>query len=246
MKKRWILTALMVIIFSFLAQEAECGITLKALVVNPSKTKTQTAQLKAYLPKEASADDVIDLGDLKIDYDIEKGLYFVHQKYKLKPGESISREIEIKDVWVISKAEIDDLTRQAADLAERLKGTAYFNMAVTLQKDIESKAEEIMNRQEKALNANPRAHIGAYRSNMNTLDETTASLAKLEKMVEELQEDKGSGSEKIHVKATWRLIVAMVVALGVLSFIFFVIWNRQAAVEGAKRKAEQGDKKISF
>jgi len=37
--------------------------------------------------------------------------------------------------------------------------------------------------------------------------------------------------ERIYIKATWKLIIAMIVALGILSFAFFIIWNRQAAIE---------------
>jgi len=242
MRRKWVGLILMAIIFCLLAKEAGCGIILKTLVVNPSKTKTQTAMLKAYLPKETTAEDVVDLGDLKIDYDIGKGLYYVHQKYELKPGESVSREIEIKDVWVISRAEIEALTRQAKELAEKLKGTSYFEMADALQKDIENKSVEILERQERAIDTNPQTHIGAYRSNMKTLGQTNTALAKLEKMVDDTKDADGAGTDRIHVKATWQLIVAMIIALGLLSFVFFVIWNRQAAIEGNRRKAEQGDK----
>ncbi len=234
------------IIFCLLAAEAECNITLKTLVVNPSKTKTQTAILKAYLPKEATAEDVVDLADLKIDYDIQKGLYFVHQRYELAPGESISREIEIRDVWVISSAEIDSLLSQAKELAEKLKGTSYYDMAVALREDIESKAREILERQERAMDALPQTHIGAYRKNVKILDSTNVKLARLEKMLAETKAAAGPKVERIHVKATWKLIVAMIIVLGLLSFTFFFIWNRQATIEDTKRKVELEEKKTNL
>ena len=247
MRRKWIGLILMVIIFCFLATEARCNIVLKTLVVNPSKTKTQTAILKAYLPKEATADDIVDLGDLKIDYDIQKGLYFVYNKYELKPGESVSREIEIKDVWVISKEDMGFLTSQAKKLAEKLKDTIYYTMAITLQKDIESKCSEILNRQEKAMDALPQTHIGAYRKNINVLDLTNIKLARLEKMVTETKAAKNpEAAERIHVQATWKLIVAMIIVLGVLSFVFFIIWNRQATIENTKQKIGLEEKKTSL
>lgn len=247
-RRKWAGLILMVIIFCFLAKEARCNIVLKTLVANPSKTKTQTATLKAYLPKEATAEDVVDLGDLKISYDIEKELYFVYQEYELEPGESIVREIEIKDVWVISKAEIDSLSDQAGKLAERLKDTPYFDMAVTLQKDIEDKVSDILERQEKAADAMPQTHIGTYRKNVKILGKASNNLTRLEQLVMETGNSSGSNSsgiEKVHVKATWQLIVAMVVVLGVLSFVFFIIWSRQAAIESTKQKIESEEKKTT-
>ncbi len=222
------------IIFCLLAIEAQANIILKTVIVNPSKTKTQTALLKVYLPKEAANEDVVDLGDLEIDYDIEKGLYFVYQEYELKPGESINREIEIKDVWVIPEEDVGSLPTRAKELAERLRGTAYFDMAVTLQKDIESKAMDILERQKEAMTVPPQAHIGVYRKNIKILDLTNAKLTKLEKLAAELKITDITDSpkdERIYIKATWKLIIAMIVALGILSFAFFIIWNRQAAIE---------------
>jgi len=222
------------IIFCLLAIETQANIILKTVIVNPSKTKTQTALLKVYLPKEAANEDVVDLGDLEIDYDIEKGLYFVYQEYELKPGESINREIEIKDVWVIPEEDVGSLPTRAKELAERLRGTAYFDMAVTLQKDIESKAMDILERQKEAMVVPPQAHIGVYRKNIKILDLTNAKLTKLEKMAAELKITDITDSpkdERIYIKATWKLIIAMIAALGILSFAFFIIWNRQAAIE---------------
>ena len=239
----------MAIIFCFLAKEARCNIILKTLVVNPSKTKAQTAVLKAYLPKEATAEDVVDLGDLKISYDIEKELYFVYQEYELEPGASVTREIEIKDVWVISKAEIDSLLDQVGKLVERLKETPYFDMAVKLQKDIEDTASDILERQEKSVTDMPQAHIGAYRKNMKIMGSVSNDLARLEQLALETGTSSGSnnsGIEKINVKATWKLIVAMIVVLGVLSFVFFIIWSRQAAIESTKQKIESEEKKTSL
>ncbi len=241
MRRKYNILILLVMIVCFLAlaEEALSGVVMKTLVVNPSKTKTQTARLKAYLPKEVTPEDIIDIGDLKIDYDIGKGLYYVHQRYKLKPGQSVTREIEINDVWVISKESIEALVRQAKELAEKLKDTPYYDMALKLQQEIEDKTEDIMKKQEEAMDAKPQTHIGAYRINVKTLDSANDSLDKLEKMIIEAKEEDEGKPDRIHVQATWRLIIAMVVALGVLSFIFFIIWNRQAAIEASKNKSEQ-------
>ncbi len=130
MSKRKLIILVILILLWTMSHElwtpsAQASIVLKTLVVNPSESKTQKALLKAYLPEEAKPEDIVELGDLKIDYDIEKNLYYVYKELELAPGESVSRSIEIKDVWIISQAELEALTGRAGELVEALRKTAY-------------------------------------------------------------------------------------------------------------------------
>ncbi len=245
MKKLIVLFFLCTMVYGLCINQAEANIVLKSTVVNPSTTKTQTAVLRAYLPKEVSPEDIVDLGDMKIDYDIARGLYYVYKECELGPGESIMRSIEIKDVWVISAAEIDALTGQAREIVEKLKKSAYFDTAVSLQKDIEAKSGEILTRQDRVANALPQTHIAVYRENVETLGSIKTSLARLDDLLlkAELSGAKGPPKEKVSVKATWWMIVAVVISLGLLSFVFFVIWHRQATgiseTKEKKRETEE-------
>ena len=241
MKRKWTILITLILLggmgSGLWTNYAHASIVLKTMVVNPSQTKTQTAVLKAYLPKEAKPEDVAELGDLKIDYDVERGLYYVYKEFELAPGESVNRSIEIKDVWIISKTELEALIGRTKELVEALKETAYFDMAVSLQKDLEEKSREVLNKQERAMNALPQTHIAVYRDNAETFDSMKIVLERLEKMFIESRIDSGA-TEKVSVKSTWRLIVAMIIALGLLSFVFFIIWHRQAAIEETKKKVE--------
>jgi len=218
---------------------AQANIILKTMVVNPSQIKTQTAMLKAYLPKEAKPEDVAELGDLKIDYDVGKGLYYVYKEVELAPGESASRSVEIKDVWIISKTELEVLTGRAKELVEALKKTVYFDKAVILQTDLEEKSSEISNKQEQALNALPQTHIAVYRDNAETLDSMKIMLAKLEKMFIESKIATGGTAEKVSIKATWWVILGVIIALGLISFIFLIIWHRQAGITALEQKTKE-------
>ncbi|MBU3933555.1 MAG: hypothetical protein KKH11_02670 [Candidatus Omnitrophica bacterium] len=227
------------IILCLLAGQAEASIILKTMVVNPSKTKTQTALLKAYLPKETKPEDIVELGDLKIDYDVEKTLYYVYKEFDLEPGESVSRSIEIKDVWIISQSELDSLTGRAKELVEALKKTAYFDTAITLQKDIEQKSSDVLEKQEQAMDALPQTHIAVYRDNVEALGSIKQVLARLEKLVIESKVAAGAATERVSVKATWWVILGVIVALGLLSLAFFIIWHRQAGITALKQKEEE-------
>lgn len=222
-----------------LAAESEGNIVLKSLVVNPSQTKTQTAILKAYLPKEVKPQDIVDLGDLKINYDVERALYYVYQQYELAPGESITRQIEIQDVWVISQVDLDSLTNRAKELVDALRKTVYFDTAVTLENDIEAKTNEILAKQEETKDALPQTHIAVYRENKERFNAVKGIIAKLEKMVVHTKTSTlGETQEKVFVKTTWWLIIGVIILLGLLSLVFFVIWQRQAIVVEDKKKME--------
>ena len=227
--------------------QAEANIIFKSTVVNPSTTKTQTAVLKGYLPKETKPEDIIDLGDMKIDYDVAKGLYYVHKECELAPGESVMRSIELKDVWVISAAEIDALTGQAKEIVEKLKKTVYFDTAVSLQKDIEVRSGEILTKQDGAANALPQTHIAVYRENVETLDSIKNDLAQLDDMLLRTKLSKaeeGSLREKVSVKATWWIILVVIISLGLLSIVFFIIWHRQATGIGEIKDKKMEEEEI--
>lgn len=245
-RRKWIILITLCLLwtmdYGLWTTESQAGIVLKTMVVNPSRTKTQTALLKAYLPKEVKPEDVVNLGDLKIDYDVEKGLYFVYKEFELSPGESASRSVEIKDVWLISKAELTALTGRAKELVEALKKTTYFDVAVVLQKGLEEKSNEVLNKQEQAMTALPQTHIAVYRDNVEIFDSMEVTLAKLENML--IEAKIGGGGERVSVKATWWVILGVIIALGLISFVFFIIWQRQAqsAVLEQKTKESSQDK----
>ncbi len=236
-KSKWLIVILLcAIVYGLGLKEAECKpVVLKSLIVNPSKTKTQQAMLKAYLPKEAKPEDIIDLGDLKIDYDITEGLYYVYKEFELAPGESAMRQIEIEDVWVITREELDSLSARAKELVEQLRETAYIETAIGQQRDIGDKITDILAEQEKAMDAIPQTHIAAYRRNQKSVDSIEDTLAKLEQKVIEVKVISGPPVGRVSVRASWWVILAVIISLGVLSLIFFIIWHRQAI----KQKEEQ-------
>ncbi len=241
-KSKWIVVILLCTMACGLwTKEAECrNIVLKSLVVNPSKTKTQTAMLKAYLPKETKPEDIIDLGDLKIDYDITNALYYIYKEFKLAPGESTMRQIEIKDIWVLSREEVDSLNVRAKELFEQLRETAYVKTAIIQQRNIKNKVADILTRQEKAMDAIPQTHIAAYRQNQEAVGSIKDMLAELEKMVIEAKIISGPAAGRVSVRASWWVILAVIISLGVLSLIFFIIWHRQAGITVTQdRKKEE-------
>ena len=239
--KKYLVLILLGIIFLLSVQEARCSIVLKTMVVNPSRTKTQKATLKAYLPREAKPEDIVDLGDLRVDYDIEKGLYYVHRQVMLEPGESALRKVEIKDIWIVSERELGALSEQAKEFVKKLNNSNYYDTAVALSKDIDKRQADVIKTQNEAADALPQTHIAAYRSNMEKMDKMKANIAKLEKMLLDYKlATSGIASERVRVRVSWGIILAIIISLGLLSFAFFIIWHKQAGVlKPAGHEAEE-------
>lgn len=206
------------------------SVILNVMVVNPSATKTQKAILKAYLPKEAKPEDIIDASDLQVTYDIEKGLYYAFKEFELAPGEMVKRSVHIKDIWIIRESELESMLTRADDILKELKGTPYIDTAVTLKKDMDDKNVNILAKQKEAANALPEPHIAAYRRNLDIIEVMKADLVELESMLSRAKPASGVAVKRIFVKASWWIILAVIGSLLLLSFIFFFIWHKQAAV----------------
>src|SRR3989338_11516606 len=78
-------------------------IVLKILVVNPSDTETKEFTIHSALPPEVKAGDVLDTDGLSVEYDSAAGLYILSGTIRLQPKQSLSKEIVLEDVWVISE-----------------------------------------------------------------------------------------------------------------------------------------------
>jgi hypothetical protein len=169
------------------------SVILKILVVNPSQTETQAIPVKVYLPKEVNSKDITNLGGLKLEYDQEAGMYFVHDEVTLGPGQSITKTVEIKDVWVFTEEQLSPLVTRARESAKQLEKTPYAEKAAGIVVEIERKVEEILKKQRETA-TNPAEHIRAYRQAITTVATIEQDLSALEKLKPEGSE--GEGQEK--------------------------------------------------
>ncbi|MFC1631103.1 hypothetical protein ACFL1I_05260 [Candidatus Omnitrophota bacterium] len=240
---KWLIIVLLgVVVSGLLAGEVQAAeVILKTLVVNPSRFKAQVATLKTYLPKEVTPDDIIDLADLKIDYDVTKGLYFVHKDIKLAPSETATRAIKIEDVWLVSMPELETINRRARELTKGLKESANFNQALKLQKEIEAQNNQILSKQARAKDALPQTHIAVYRENVKTLEAVRSLLDQLEKMAFAAKTVSGPSTRRISVRSSWWVILGVIIALGLVSLVFFVTWQRQAHLAEIKEREKKKD-----
>ncbi len=194
------------------------NIVLKVIAANPSKENAQKVTVKAYLPKEAKPDSIIDKGDLEIAFDNQQGSYYVYGEYELKPGETVEKDIEIRDIWVIEASEIETLRSEAGKLSDMLKNTEFGDRVAYLKNSIDDKLNQIVDIQ-KASPANPERHISNHRDNIKTLESVKADLALARNLLSQIK--------PFPAIMVWRLIFAIIIFLGILGVSFYFIWQKQ-------------------
>ncbi len=198
---------------------AEGELTLKVMAINPSKDQTQQAEVKAYLPKEIRLDDVLERGDLEVAYDNQQGAYFVHGQYDLKPGETLEREIQIRDVWRIPDEELESLRVEAVKTAALLVNTDFQERVDFLKTVIDAKLSKITERQSLPA-ASPDRHISKYRENLALLESVKQDMLLARSLLAQAKPKRSLG-------AIWKLFVGIVLFLGLLGFGSYVIWQTQ-------------------
>lgn len=205
----------------FTSQQARANIVLKLIAANPSRGQTQKVMVKAYLPKEAKSEDVVDKDDLEVAYDTQQGSYYAYGEYELKPGATIEKNLELNDIWIIPAADIDSVRMETVKLEGLLKNTEFSERIAFLKSGIDAKLKQITESQLSSP-ANPERHISEFRENVKLLEAARSDLVLARSLL--------SQARSFPTIIVWRLIIAIVIFLGILGISFYFIWHRQLKV----------------
>lgn len=214
----------------FASAQAANSITLRLMAVNPSDSE-QTVPIKVYLPLEVKPEDVIYRGDLEVAYDAQQGSYYVFGEYQLKPKETLEKEIEIKDVWLIDESQIALLRQEAKEVLGAFEKTKYLERATLLYSGIDKKLKEVEQMQDLSA-ASPGYKISNYRNSLSLLNSAKADLLAAKTLLSEV-------APKGLTRFTWKIFLFIVVFLGVLGLGFFIIWQRQTKLEEEQKPQQQ-------
>jgi len=227
---RWkLITLFFLLCIFFNFSQAQAGITLRLVAVNPSDIE-QIVPVKVYLPMETKPEDIIYKEDLEVGYDTQQGSYYVHGEYTLKPKEVLEKEIELKDIWVVDEAQVALLRQEAKSISDEFKKTNYAQKAALIYQGIDKKLQEITEMQ-KVSSVSPGYHISNYRNSMSLLTSAKADLLAAKTLLAEV-------SPKGLAKFTWKIILFIIIFLGVLGVGFFFIWQRQSKIEAEQKPQE--------
>ena len=64
------------------------------------------------LPGELTAEDILDTSGLQLDYSVDDADYFVYGDVALKPKESKTFRIHVKDKWMVTPDQVDGLKKE--------------------------------------------------------------------------------------------------------------------------------------
>ena len=175
------------------ATAAEAGVILKMTAVNPSQYESRDVSVKSYLPSGVKPEDIINKGELEVEYDVKQGKYYVFKDVRLSPEESVTYEIEVEDIWKIDEAYLASLTAHAKDLSDKLRRTEYSTVASKLDEMVSADAVTILKKQDAASTDKvaPVDHINAYEANKALLDKIRKDVGTMENLVIGLGKDAG-------------------------------------------------------
>ena len=200
------------------AGEVQANIVLKVIAVNPSKEQVQKVPVKITLPKEVRPEDVVDKGDLEVAYDTQQGCYVAFGEYELKPGETLEKDIEIRDIWTIPNGEIEGIQKDLVKLSDLLKNTEFSDRLAFLKNNIDSKLNQIVENQ-KDSPSNPEQLISNFRENSKILESAKADLQLVRSFLSQLR--------PFPAATIWRIILLIIVFLGLLGGSFYILWQKQ-------------------
>ncbi len=170
---------------------AQASINIKLVAVN-STDEPKKLPVKFYLPKELEPDDIINLGNFKMEYDVDKSLYYIHDEVDFQPKESKTFKIATKDVWKITQEEIDLLKKQLEESLSLLEKTPTYEAAKQREEETIKQIDYIYSKQKDYPNDVGR-RIEQYRAYVNQLEEVKKevfSIDYLEKAAKSQEENK--------------------------------------------------------
>jgi hypothetical protein len=148
----------------------EAEININFIAVNASEDQAKEIEVKYYLPKELDPDEVLDTGQLKLDYDVDKGQYYVHQLMQFDKKETKTLKVKVRDVWRITEDEISVLKNQLTENLVLLEGSANHEFAVKARDKLNAQLDFILAQQD-SYSDNIDRRIEEYRAYVNKLEE---------------------------------------------------------------------------
>ncbi len=144
-------------------------LNLNILTVNGTN-QSREKEIRYTLPKELSAEDILDTAGLKLDYDVNAGAYVVSGSANLAPKESKTFKVRIHDVWKVDDKQITDIKGQIDASVKRIANSEYAKTADVKKESLMQRLDFIVDDQQKYAD-DIETRIDRYRVYSKELDE---------------------------------------------------------------------------
>jgi hypothetical protein len=146
---------------------AFADVVINVMAVNGTDVP-KNSSIHFNLPGELTVEDIVDTNGLQVDYSVDDANYFVYGDISLKPKESKTFRIHVKDKWVVSQSEVDEVKKQI-DQGYTTLGKPHDAQKADILKDrLEKKIDHILAVQ--STNADSvEKRIDAYRTHVKEM-----------------------------------------------------------------------------
>ncbi|MDD4202960.1 MAG: hypothetical protein PHQ52_05780 [Candidatus Omnitrophica bacterium] len=195
-KKIVLFAFLVCVLLSFFSSNSYSDVKLKFIVMNPSERENQKIPIQYYLPNEIKYEDVIDAGELEVDYDITERQHFVKGEVELGPKETKVFSISVRDVWVIPDKKLDLISEYVQDKAQEYQDSPHYKTVSAMKDNIIRRVEDVKLSQEADQTITKR--VDAFRTNTKMLKRIENDILVMESI---------AGGEPIPSEKTITLVV---------------------------------------
>lgn len=136
------------IVSTFFLSNVFADLYINILAVNGTE-KTKNKDISHPLPKELTVEDILDTAGLELDYDVNAGNYFLKGSVQLKPKETKTYKVRVRDIWKIETSQVDEIKDQIDKSLDRLKSTEYYDVAKIKKESLLQRLDFIVTEQSK-------------------------------------------------------------------------------------------------
>lgn len=186
--------------FSLPSVFAEGDVKIKILAMNPSTAQKIDSLVKQNLPPEIKPEDVLDSAGMDIKFNADQGVYYVSKQVELEPKESLTIEVRVRNVWLVSEERLAKLRETVLNTSTALKKTKYEKTAQLLQDKVSERIAAIEEEQARDIGIGKRIEL--YRSHLKQLDSIEKEVVSIRSLRQlESEEKTGVRTAKLVINA---------------------------------------------
>ena len=177
--------------FSGPVHAASGEIKIKVLAVNPSPDRNLKTTVTHYLPPEVvSEEDIVEKAGMEVKFDAQKKTYFLAKEVLLKPQQTMTLEVRVRDVWLLDTEKIEETRKNLDRQISGLMGTQYYETGKLLYDKALENLDRIVAEQNQPMGV--KQHVELYRAHALQFNEITENALSLDAM-RRLEEEKKKG-----------------------------------------------------